>query len=173
MLTAFLLFYACADESDKFFNVIKIVIVAHDALTMIYDAVFFVALKAVKKIFNAVFSGKFGKCSRLYLVCKQTFAAVSLTAFVTGVHLLIKDTSSVFTPVSTFTPVQLKKTVGRTALALHIFRAETTGKTASCDTKFTFHYSSFPFDSAGQGIAWTFFTDNAVQDKTAFFKHTL
>ena len=75
---------SCLDEIDEFFQVIKLIVVAHYAFAVIYDACLLVALEAVQKFFNAISSRELGKSLRLDLLGVKALGALCGRAFITS-----------------------------------------------------------------------------------------
>ena len=68
-------FFACKDKFYQLFRLAKAIVVAYDSLTVIYNTIFLVSLKAGKQFFLTVAPDKHCKAERLYFP-EESFAAL-------------------------------------------------------------------------------------------------
>lgn len=96
IFSAFFSPHAGLDKFNQFFRVIKFIVVAVDSFSVIDNAVFFIAFKAVEQFFNSVAFYK--KCERVRLdFCKKPFFAVG-GALIAALNVFCRRTVSVFAP---------------------------------------------------------------------------
>lgn len=111
------------DKAYQLFDIVEIVIIPHNALTMIDYARLFVASEAVQKLLNAVSSCKLREAPRLYLLCVETLAAASGLAFIAAPEALSDHAFPVLAPFGVFAPGKFEKAVPFAAFAFRVFAA--------------------------------------------------
>ena len=127
------------DKLNQFLEVVEIIIIAHNAFTVIYDAGFLIAFKAVQEFFHTVPACKFGKRTRLDLLCIKTFTTVRRLALIASANVLSNTALAHLTPFRVLAPGEFLKAVPFAAFANHVFGTQTTCQTTTCDTEFSFH----------------------------------
>lgn len=98
------------DKLNQFLEVVEIIIIAHNAFTVIYDAGFLIAFKVVR---------------RLALIASANVLSNTALAHLTLFRVLA--------------PGEFLEAVPFAAFANHVFGAQTTCQTTTCDTEFSFH----------------------------------
>jgi hypothetical protein len=86
------------DKPDQCFEVVKFVVIAHDAAAVIDNPRLFIALQTVQQCFNAVSPCKFRKRARLELVLIEPLAALRGLAFTAPRNALFEHAFPVFAP---------------------------------------------------------------------------
>ena len=125
-LPAFYLSFAFLDKIDEFFHIVKVVIITHNSLAVIDNAVFLVALQAIQQHLLSIPFGEQSKTVRFYFgqeTLPARFRTIEAMAVSAG-----KRTGSVFTLV------QIGAFIGVASMAVRIFRAQTAGKPATSDS---------------------------------------
>lgn len=90
-------FNPCFNKFYQFICIFKIIIIAEDSVSVVYNAVIFISFKTFNKAVNAVPSCEFRKARRFYFA-EHTFFAVGVITFITPRQILFHRAFSVFAP---------------------------------------------------------------------------
>ena len=70
--------FSCLNETNECFNIIKVIVISNNSLTMIDNTILFIFFKTVQKGFNPIPFGKHRESIGLDF-CKHTFFTVGFT----------------------------------------------------------------------------------------------
>ena len=112
--------HACPDKTDQRFEIIKIIVIADDALAVIDNACLLIALQTVQQFLLTVPPCKLRKRTRLDLFGKQPPAAVRRLAFKAAAKILFDHAFPVLTPLRIPAPRQFQKAVPFASFAFGI-----------------------------------------------------
>lgn len=116
---------------NQFFNIIEVIIISNNSLTMVNNSFLFIFFKAAQQSFDTIPLGKYSKTIRLDF-CEKTLLTIYF-AKIAIIYIFFHGTFSVFAPIFIWTITRI------TATAMFIFRTQTTSQSATSDTKFSFH----------------------------------
>ena len=92
------------NKPDQLFKIVKLIIIAHDALAVIDDPRLLIALEAVKEFFHSISFCKLSESPRLDLISIKPLGAFGGTALIAAVDALCYAALTVLTPLSILTP---------------------------------------------------------------------
>ena len=70
--------FSCLNETNECFNIIKVIVISNNSLTMIDNTILFIFFKTVQKGFNSIPFGKHRE-SIGFDFCEHTFSTVGFT----------------------------------------------------------------------------------------------
>ena len=112
-----------SDIADQFFQIIEIIIITHNAFTVINNTGLFISFKAVQECFNTVPSGKFRKSPWLDLFREQSLSTFRWFAFITAFNVFVDSASADLAPFRVLAPGKFLEPIPLASLAGHILRA--------------------------------------------------